>query len=198
MDALITGFFGLLAFIVIYRFIRYITTPLLKKIGFYNYYSKAFFTVPIWKNRLEMHMGTSWDLFRLERLDAKTQMFYLAKGLAKLCAEIEQGKFSKDAVIYGTTYYFSNATLQRFGFRVREQSLLEKFMFGLNYLELCLLFSISRRKLSFVNTDLVKVAYCPLERLVQNKADYERLALRMSGQSPDRLIDSNQSDALAA
>ncbi len=136
-------------------------------------------------------------LFHLERLDAETQMLHIAKGLAKLCAEIEQGKFNKKTIIYGATYYFNNATLQRFGFRVRKQTLFEKFIFGLNYLELCLLFSISRRKLSFVNTDLVKVAYCPLERLVQNKADYERIAARLSPGYHNRLV-GERNDALAA
>jgi hypothetical protein len=133
----------------------------------------------------------------------------LSQGLLALCEAIEQGKYPKDLLLRGTTYYFSDTTLHRFGFHTRPLRLIEAIFFSLNYLELCILLSLSKRRLTFVNTDSVRIAYCRAEELLRHKEmcrKYANMLLRetsadeapnksMSGLLP---VQSSASDSLAA
>lgn len=169
MTSILIALLWLLAFIIIYRFLRFITTPLFMKLGIYTYHSEMLFTVPIWKKKREIHLGTSYDFFRTDIVGSRKMLASLSQGLLKLCEDIERGKYSKDLLLRGTTYYFSDATLIKFGFQTRPLRFIEAVFFSLNYLELCILHSLSKRRLTLINTDSVRIAYCYATDLLRHK-----------------------------
>lgn len=169
MTSILTALLWLLAFIATYRFLRFITTPLFVKLGIYTYHSEMLFTVPIWKKKREIHLGTSYDFFRTDIVGSRRMLASLSQGLLKLCEDIERGKYAKDLLLRGTTYYFSDATLMKFGFKTRPLRFVEALFFSLNYLELCFLLSLSKRRLTLVNTDSVRIAYCYATDLLRHK-----------------------------
>ncbi len=209
MTTILAALLWLLVFIVTYRFLRFITTPLFVKLGIYTYHSQMLFTVPIWKKKREIHLGTSYDFFRTDIVGSRRMLASLSQGLLALCEAIEQGKYPKDLLLRGTTYYFSDATLHRFGFHTRPLRLIEAIFFSLNYLELCILLSLSKRRLTFVNTDSVRMAYCRAEELLRHKEmcrKYANMLLKENSSAemqretvPALLpIQSGTSDTLAA
>lgn len=209
MTTILSALLWLLVFIVTYRFLRFITTPLFVKLGIYTYHSQMLFTVPIWKKKREIHLGTSYDFFRTDIAGSRRMLASLSQGMLALCEAIEQGKYPKDLLLRGTTYYFSDATLQRFGFHTRPLRLIEAIFFSLNYLELCILLSLSKRRLTFVNTDSVRIAYCRAEELLRHKdmcRKYANMLLRETSadEAPNKStsvllpVQSSASDSLAA
>jgi hypothetical protein len=179
MELLSNATLGVFSFLFIYRFSRYLTTPLFKRIGVYRYYSKMFFTVPFGLNTLEVHIGTSWDFFRLQKVNPSILLYHLAEGLKNLCAEIEAGRIAPDTKIRANLYYFSDATVEKFGFKSRRPNLFEWFVFSLNYIELCIMLSISYRKLTRVRFENLKVIEGIAGELARYKADYQRIAERI-------------------
>jgi hypothetical protein len=209
MTTILSALLWLLVFIVTYRFLRFITTPLFVKLGIYTYHSQMLFTVPIWKKKREIHLGTSYDFFRTDIVGSRRMLASLSQGLLALCEAIEQGKYPKDLLLRGTTYYFSDTTLHRFGFHTRPLRLIEAIFFSLNYLELCILLSLSKQRLTFVNTDSVRIAYCRAEELLRHKEmcrKYANMLLKENRSAemqretmPAPLpIQSGASDSLAA
>ncbi len=179
MELLSNATLGVFSFLFIYRFSRYLTTPLLKKIGVYRYYSKMFCTVPYGLKTLEVHIGTSWDFFRLQKVNPSVLLYHLAEGLKNLCAEIEAGRIAPETKIRANLYYFSEATVEKFGFKSRRPNLFEWFVFSLNYIELCLMLSISYRKLTRVRFENLKVIEGIARDLARYKTDYQRIAERI-------------------
>jgi hypothetical protein len=177
-------FLYLNCFIVGYRLFRYITTPLAKKIGLYKYYSKLFFTVPIWFNLKELHIGTTWDFFRLKSISQAKLLYFLCEGLINLCTAIEKGEESMNMHFKATMYYFKDTTTEKYGFKTRKLNIIELFLFTLNYLELCLLYSISTRRVQFIPLKNLKMLDCTGYELVANKskykAYYEKLKIKLA------------------
>ncbi len=209
MTTILSALLWLLVFIITYRFLRFITTPLFVKLGIYTYHSQMLFTVPIWRKKREIHLGTSYDFFRADIAGSRKMLASLSQGMLALCEAIEQGKYPKDLLLRGTTYYFSDATLHRFGFHTRPLRLIEAIFFSLNYLELCILLSLSKRRLTFVNTDSVRIAYCRAEELLRHKEmcrKYANMLLRETNttEAPNKSmsellpVQSSASDSLAA
>ncbi len=179
MELFLHATLSIFSFLFIYRFTRYLSTPFLKRVGVYRYYSKMFCTVPYGVKTLEVHIGTSWDFFRLQKVNPSILLYHLAEGLKNLCAEIEAGKIAPETKIRANLYYFSEATVEKFGFKSRRPNLFEWFMFSLNYLELCLMLSISYRKLTRVRFENLKVIEGIAGELARYKMDYQRIAERL-------------------
>jgi hypothetical protein len=179
MELLSNATLGVFSFLFIYRFTRYLTTPLLKKVGVYRYYSKMFCTAPYGLKTLEVHIGTSWDFFRLQKVNPSVLLYHLAEGLKNLCAEIEAGRIAPETKIRANLYYFSEATVEKFGFKSRRPNLFEWIVFSLNYIELCIMLSISYRKLTRVRFENLKVIEGIAGDLARYKADYQRIAERI-------------------
>jgi hypothetical protein len=170
---------GFLSFLFLYRLSRYLTTPLLKKVGVYRYYSRMFCTAPYGFKTLEIHIGTSWDFFRLQKVNPSVLLYHLAEGLHNLCAEIESGKIAPETKIRANLYYFSDATVEKFGFKPRRPNLLEWFVFSLNYIELCIMLSISYGKLTRVRFENLKVIEGVASELAHHRQEYLRIAERL-------------------
>jgi len=187
MELLKTVFIYFLYFaglIVFYRGFRYITTPAAKRIGFYKYYSRIFFILPLGNNLREMHIGTTWDFFRLKRVNQLKLLYFMSEGLINLASAIEKGEISMNMRFIATVYYFKASTLGKFGFKVRKLNLKEKLMFMLNYPELCLIYSISTKKLQLIPLKNINMIDCRGFELVMNKQKFiehfRKLKLKMT------------------
>ncbi len=195
MELLSTATLSVFSFLFIYRFLRYLTTPLLKKLGIYRYYSKMFCTVPYGFKTLEVHIGTSWDFFRLQKVNPSVLLYHLAEGLHNLCAEIECGKIAPETKIRANLYYFSSATVAKFGFTSRRPNLFEWLVFSLNYIELCIMLSISYGKLTRVRFENLKVIEGVANQLALYKHEYKRIAERIRKRQSIQTILLNDSKA---
>ena len=155
-----------------WRLAKYISTPLLKKIGFYKYYSPMFLTVSIFPGRVEIHLGTSWDFFKHRKITPKLLLGYLAEGLVNLCEDIENGTIPENKLIQGNIHYLKSSTTKKFGFNTRNYNFFEFILFLLNYIELCILKTISYGRPSIVRLQNNKIHYCRAKDLVKNKSKY--------------------------
>ncbi|MFN4908285.1 MAG: hypothetical protein ACK5H0_04525, partial [Bacteroidota bacterium] len=70
----------------LFRLLRWITTPLLRYLGFYRYYAPLFFIQPFGNNRVELHLGTTWDLMKARKLSPQAIMSSLVMGISGLVA----------------------------------------------------------------------------------------------------------------
>ncbi|GJQ62680.1 MAG: hypothetical protein SCALA702_17330 [Melioribacteraceae bacterium] len=147
----------LLGTIFIWRLIRYISTPLLKQLGFYKYYSPLFMIMPSFGRTLDFHLGTSYDFLKLKQINNKIILLYLAEGLMKISDEIEKGNIPKNTIFYGNTFYLKKKSIKRFGFSARRMNFFESFLFMLNYIELCILKSITMKRPVLIPLDNVWV-----------------------------------------
>jgi len=91
MTTILSALLWLLVFIITYRFLRFVTTPLFVKLGIYTYHSQMLFTVPIWRKKREIHLGTSYDFFRTDIAGSRRMLASLSQGMLALCEAIEQG-----------------------------------------------------------------------------------------------------------
>lgn len=163
-------FFVIIA-IAIYRLLHFLTTPLLKKCKIYKYYTPLFLIVPYSPNKYEIHLGTSWDFFKLPKINTKVYIDYLVEGLLKLIDDIENCKIKSNAIFKGNTYYFKPKTMERFGFHSRKLKPIEFIMFLLSYLEMTLLHSIANKRPTFVSFKNLCISTISAQELQQQKAE---------------------------
>ena len=168
--------------IILYRFLRYITTPVCRKLRIYKYYNDVFFTVPGSMNRVEVHLGTAWDFFKMKKVNPRVFLYYTADGFYKLAKAIENGDVKNDRVYVSTICFFSGATLTKFGFQTRKLYIREMIIFSLNYLEQCLLQSISKGRISIVDLRIVRKLTLTTEDLLANKENFKLYARMLKPQ----------------
>ena len=162
--------------IIIYRFLRYITTPICRKLHIYKYYNDVFFTVPGSMNRVEVHLGTAWNFFKMKTVNPRIFLYYTADGFYRLANAIEGSEVKNDRVYVSTISFFTDSTLTKFGFRTRKLYIIEMIIFSLNYLEQCLLQSISKGRISVVDLRTVRKLIITTEDLLANKENFELYA----------------------
>ena len=155
--------------VFVWRFIRFITTPLLKWIGFYRYHSPLFMTVQVGPKLYELHLGTSWDFIFRSRINPSSLKISVLQGLLILCDKIENGEFPKDVTLKGNPYFLKTSSLLRFGFKERKLNWFEYFMTLLSFPESTILLSISRRELIFANINNNRIVYINSSELLANK-----------------------------
>ncbi len=164
-----------LTLIIFYRLGRYFTTPLFIRLGWYQYITRMFFIQAMPGEVVELHLGTTYDFFKLKNVNSKILFAHLVDGMHHLCEQIADGRISRTTTLKATTYFLDAQTLHRFGFKTRKLNPLEHFMFALNYLELILLLSLSKGALRRPKMRDVKIAYCQAGDLLAYRDLYLRL-----------------------
>lgn len=172
--------------ILAFRLGRYITTPLFKRLGLYRYYSPMFFTQPFGPGRLELHLGTTWDFFSQKNVSQQILLSHLGVGIKGLLDAIRSGEVPMDTKLRGTIYFLSSHTIKRFGFVVRKPLPLEYVAFLSNYIEICLLQSIIRRRLSIIDIRKVRMINATARDLVENENSLDTAIKRVT--TPRNLI----------
>jgi len=163
---------------LLFRLLRWITTPVLRYMGFYRYYAPLFFIQPFGHNRVELHLGTTWDLMKAQRLSPQTIMSSLVMGISGLVGDAKRGRLQPTLKVRATTYFLSDSTLQRFGFDVRRPNVLEYLAFIGNYAEVCLLRSVVAGRLQLVDLRRVRMAETTVQTLVERETLVGPLMLR--------------------
>ncbi len=162
----------------LFRLLRWITTPLLRYMGFYRYYAPLFFIQPFGNNRVELHLGTTWDLMKAQRLTPQAIMSSLVMGISGLVADAKRGRLQPALKVRATTYFLSESTLRRFGFSVRRPNMLEYLAFIGNYAEVCLLRSIVAGRPQLIDLRRVRMAETTVQTLVERETLVGPLMLR--------------------
>lgn len=163
---------------LLFRLLRWATTPLLRRIGFYRYYAPLFFIQPFGRNRVELHLGTTWDLMWVEKLSPQTIISSLVMGISGVVGDVKRKRLSPSIRVRATTYFLSESTLQRFGFTVRRPNPLEYIAFLGNYLELCVLRSVVSGRVQLVDLRRVRMAETTLGALVERETMVVPLLMR--------------------
>lgn len=150
----------------LFRVLRYVTTPLLRRMGIYRYWSPLFLTQRFGSRTLEMHLGTSWDFLRQRDLTQRRLLRHVSDGLMALLDEAEAGRIPWSFRLRGTMSFLTEKTSRSLGFTTRRPNALEWLAFALNWPELCLLHSVARKRLSFVDIRRVHIIHATIGDLL--------------------------------
>jgi DNA integrity scanning protein DisA with diadenylate cyclase activity len=132
-------------------------------------------TMPWFFNTYDFYLGTSWDLAKMNEINSKQMMKFIAEGLVNILRDIEKGIINKKTKFKGNTFYFKESTIKRFGFNTRRMNLFETILFILNYFELCLLSSIVKKKFTFIPVKNVMIVIFNAEEILANKNKFETM-----------------------
>ncbi len=169
LSVVVVTLLAILVGVGMFRLLRFVSTPWLRALGVYRYYSPMFFTMPLGKKVLDMHLGTAWDFMWLRDRSATTMLTYLTEGLLAMCDAAERGEVVPQQQLRGTMYFLSPSTMEKFGFRVRPMRWYETLAFVLNYLEVCLLHSVMKRRLCWVDMRCVRIVEASVAELLEQR-----------------------------
>ncbi len=192
---IIMGFWLELAFgnplfyLLIFLFVpllQFLATPIFTLGGLYKYVSPMLLVYSPNAKKYDIHNGTSFDYLMVMRgvkrgaeFRKKILGYYIA-GLLSIIKEIEQERLPKELVIRGSSYFFSQSTAQRMGFKVSETGIAEKVNIVFNYLDLLWMYSLSNGKLSFPSIMATKTAEITAADLLNSKEKLQELQFRLS------------------
>ena len=179
--------FYYLVLLLLLPVIMFLSTPFMRVAGIYKYYSPLFLTFGETNTRFEIHSGPSIDyLLDLRGVKPGQDMqrtvlaFYL-QGILSIAEKIEQGEIPPEEVeIVGTSYFFSDRSVERMGFEVSSGGWMHRLNLMANFLELTFLNSLSSGKFDIPNVLKVKRASMTGQRLLEHREYIERLYDRMA------------------
>ncbi|SEQ34290.1 hypothetical protein [Neolewinella agarilytica] len=181
------GFFGdMLGLLLIAPLLMFLWTPFIRVAGWYKYYSPLFLVFGESKTRIEIHSGPSVDyLLHLrgippgKELQRTVLAFYL-QGLLNIADKVASSEDPATVEIVGTSYFFSDRSVERMGFQVSPGGWLHRINLVFSFLELFLLNSLSAGKVKVPNIFKVKKASMSGERLLEHREYIQRLYDRMA------------------
>lgn len=133
--------------------------PILTLLNIADYKSELLFITKDASKNYDIHFGSLFDcvlsgLFSGRRGRFKDlMMFFLIEGLLNIVKDVESGKIEKEAEIQGSSYFFNKKTAAKFGFESIKMKVSHKYLLYLNYLEMLLVFSFSKGRLSRPNIE---------------------------------------------
>ncbi|MDP4587407.1 MAG: hypothetical protein NWS86_04440 [Flavobacteriales bacterium] len=156
-------------------------TPFFKLIGVYRYYSPMLLAYMPSDKQLDLHSGTSFDYLLVMRglkpgnaLRNKILTYHL-EGLLNIARKIENEELPKSVKVMGTSYFFSERTLQKFGFELEKASLGYTFNLYLNIIDLSWMYSLSRASFQLPRLNKVKKAVISGDDLLKNRDEIQRV-----------------------
>ena len=173
------GFFFLFIVAPMWQFL---TTPLFRLIGLYKYLSPMLLVFNPSDKKYDLHNGTSFDyLFVMRKhkpgkdIRGKILEYYL-NGLLRIIEKIENKSLSENVIVRGSSYFFSDKTTTRLGFKLSKTNIFEKLNIAVNYLDLIWMYSLAQGKLAFPNLMNIKTAAISGTDLMANKVKLETLS----------------------
>lgn len=161
-------------------------TPIMRVAGLYKYYSPLFLVFGESKKRMEIHSGPSIDyLLHLRGIAPgkelqRTVLAYYLQGLLNIADKVAASENPAAVEIVGTSYFFSDRSVERMGFEVSPGGWFHRINLMFNFLELFLLNSLAAGKVDVPNIFKVKKARMNGERLLEHRQYIQRLYERMA------------------
>ena len=161
-------------------------TPFFTLLGVYRYYSPMLLGYTPSDTQIDLHSGGSFDyLFVMRKYKSGIEMrnrllLFQLEGLKKIIQLIEDKAVPESVSIVGTSYFFSNRTVQRIGFELIEPSLFYRINLFVNFLDLLWMYSLSQGKWAIPKVWQAKKVQISGQKLVENKAQLEALYDKLS------------------
>jgi hypothetical protein len=175
--------------IVAFRILRCLSTPLLRRLGLYRYYSARLMAMPA-PSGLQLHLGTSFDFLRAKDVSPRDSLRHLADGLLAICAAVERGELPSSTVLTGTTYFFREATLRRFGLRPHEPGPLQWTLACVAWLETSLLLSLARGAPTLVRLERLFAVRFTAAELLKRRRSIEGCRRALERREKHRPLDA--------
>lgn len=134
--------------------IQFAFTPFFKLIGVYRYYSPMLLGYMANDRQIDLHSGGSFDyLFAMRKYKAGIELrnallMYHLQGLLSIIQLMENKNIPEKVNIIGTSYFFNNRTLSKFGFEIVNPSLFYRLNLFVNFIDLFWMYSLSQGKCS--------------------------------------------------
>lgn len=162
------------------------TTPLLRMIGFYRYYSPYLCAMVPTPRRLDIHLGTTFDhTLTLRAADRGAQaraslLVGALDGLIEIADQVEQGRIDVDATIEGTSWFFSESTVRRLGFELAEPTWLGRLIPFLIALDIMWMTQFTRGRWAWPRLNRVHRAVTTGARLLEHRGRLRSLRSRLA------------------
>jgi hypothetical protein len=170
-----------LLFFVFIPIAQFSTTPIFRLTGVYTYYSPMLLGYMANKQQIDLHSGGSFDyLFVLRKFRKGAEirneiLKYQLEGLLRIITKIEQGEIPPTVKIVGTSYFFSERTLNKLGFEPKKPSLFYRINLCVNFIDLFWMYSLSRGKLTIPRVWKARKAYASGDDLLSARQKISEL-----------------------
>lgn len=160
---------------------QFSTTPFFKLTGIYTYYSPMLIGYMANKIKIDLHSGGSFDyLFVMRKYNAGIEvknrlLVYHLEGLLNIIMQLENNTIPKTVSISGTSYFFNERTLNKFGFELRKPSLFYRINLFANLIDLIWMYSFSQGRFSIPKIWNAKEASISGSQLMESKDVIEDL-----------------------
>jgi hypothetical protein len=161
-------------------------TPFFTLLGVYRYYSPMLLGYTPSDTQIDLHSGGCFDyLFVMRKYKSGIEMrnrllLFQLEGLKKIIQLIEDKAVPESVNIVGTSYFFSNRTVQRIGFELIEPSLFYRINLFVNFLDLLWMYSLSQGKWAIPKVWQAKKAQITGQKLVEHKVQLNALYDKLS------------------
>ena len=141
-----------LLFIIYIPVGQFSSTPFFKLIGIYRYYSPMLLGYMANDRQIDLHSGGSFDyMIVMRKYKAGIEMrnrllLFQLEGLKNIIQLIEDKAVPESVTIVGTSYFFSDRTVQKIGFELIEPSLFYRINLFANILDLVWMYSLAQGK----------------------------------------------------
>ena len=156
-------------------------TPFFTLVGVYRYYSPMLLGYMPSNNQIDLHSGGSFDyLFVMRKFKSGMEMrnrllLFQLEGLKNIIQLIEDKAVPESVTIVGTSYFFSDRTVQKIGFELIEPSLFYRINLFVNILDLVWMYSLAQGELAIPKVWQAKKVQITGQKLVEHKAQLEAL-----------------------
>ena len=164
-------------------------TPFFTLLGVYRYYSPMLLGYTPSDAQVDLHSGGSFDyLFVMRKYKSGIEwrnklLLFQLEGLKKIIQLIEDKVVPESVNLVGTSYFFSNRTVQRIGFELTEPSLFYRINLLINFLDLLWMYSLAQGKWSIPKVWQAKKVQITGQKLVEHKVQLEALYNKLSSKS---------------
>jgi hypothetical protein len=156
-------------------------TPIFRASGSYKYYSDFLLVYNPNQTTYDLHLGSSFDYaLHMKWSDRgivarKKLLAGMLTGLMRIIDDGEKGILPGTLVITGTSYFFSDSSVKRFGFQLTEPTAAYRTNLILNFVDLYWMSVFTSGSWRFPKLNKAKKAEITLEALIAQKSKIEQL-----------------------
>jgi hypothetical protein len=107
-------------------------------------------------------------------------LIYHLEGLLNIIIQLENNTIPKTVSISGTSYFFNERTLNKFGFEIKKPSLFYKINLFANFIDLIWMYSLSQGRLSIPKLWKANKASISGSKLMESKDAIDGLYIKIS------------------